>query len=107
MAGKGAGIFLVYTDVESKHEDEFNDWYNTEHLPELLAVPGILAAARYEAVKGGPKYLAAYEIENTGVLETPEFRNRPRTPWGGTHVANGHRQQPDPRRRPADLPGAG
>ena len=82
MATKGNGIFLIYTDVDPQHEDEFNDWYNTEHLPELLAVPGILAAARYEAVKGGPKYLAAYELESTDVLQTAAFKNRPRTPWG-------------------------
>ena len=82
MPTKGTGIFLVYTDIDPQHEAEFNDWYNTEHLPELLAVPGILAAARYEAVKGGPKYLAVYEIESTDVLQTPAFKNRPRTPWG-------------------------
>jgi len=63
MAQKGSGIFLVYVDIDAQHEKEFNDWYNTEHLPELLAVPGILAAARYEAVKGGPKYLAFYELD--------------------------------------------
>lgn len=82
MAKKGRGIFLVYVDVDAKHEKEFNDWYNTEHLPELLAVPGIISAARYVAVKGGPKYLAAYELENIGVMKTPAFTGRPRTPWG-------------------------
>ncbi len=82
MARKGKGIFMVYTDVNPKHEEEFNAWYNTEHLPELLAVPGILTAARYEATKGGPKYLAVYELEGVEVLQTPEFKNRPRTPWG-------------------------
>jgi hypothetical protein len=51
MAHKGRGIFLVYVDIDAQHDKEFNEWYNTEHLPELLAVPGILAAARYEAVK--------------------------------------------------------
>jgi len=55
MAHKGRGIFLVYVDIDAQHDKEFNEWYNTEHLPELLAVPGILAAARYQAVKGGPK----------------------------------------------------
>ena len=82
MAQKGKGIFLVYVDIDAQHEKEFNDWYNTEHLPELLAVPGILAAARYEAVKGGPKYLACYELDSVEVLRTPAFTNRPRTPWG-------------------------
>ena len=31
MAKKGRGIFLVYTDIDPIHEDEFNAWYNTEH----------------------------------------------------------------------------
>jgi hypothetical protein len=52
-----------------------------EHLPELLSVP-VLSAARYEAVKGGPQYLACYELESVAVLQTPAFTNRPRTPWG-------------------------
>src|SRR5881296_1803162 len=82
MAHKGRGIFLVYVDIDTQHDKEFNEWYNTEHLPELLAVPGILTAARYQAVKGGPKYLACYELENVAVMQTPAFTNRPRTPWG-------------------------
>jgi hypothetical protein len=62
MAQKGRGIFLVYVDIDAQHDKEFNEWYNTEHLPELLAVPGILAAARYQAVKGGPKYLLDVQV---------------------------------------------
>ena len=74
MAKKGHGIFLVYTDMDAKYDDEFNAWYNTEHLPELLALPGIIDAARYVATKGGPKYLAVYELASTDALETPEFK---------------------------------
>src|SRR5690242_6527849 len=82
MARKGKGIFLVYVDIDAKHDKEFNDWYHTEHLPELLAIPGILSAARYRTVKGGPKYLAFYELEDVGVFRTSAFTDRPRTPWG-------------------------
>jgi hypothetical protein len=82
MAQKGRGIFMVYVDIDAQHAQEFNEWYNKEHLPELLSVPGILSAARYEAIKGGPKYLAFYELESVAVLQTPAFTNRPRTPWG-------------------------
>jgi hypothetical protein len=82
MTKKGRGIFLVYTDIDPQYENEFNDWYNTEHLAELLALPGFLDAARYVAYKGGPQYLAAYEIDSVEALHTPEFRNRKRTPWG-------------------------
>ena len=82
MAQKGRGIFMVYVDIDAQHVQEFNKWYNKEHLPELLSVPGILSAARYEAVKGGPQYLACYELESVAVMQTPAFTNRPRTPWG-------------------------
>jgi hypothetical protein len=83
MAKKGRGIFLVYTDVDPTHEDEFNAWYNTEHLPELLSLPGFLDAARYVAYKGVPRYLAAYELESAEALKTAEFqkwRANP-SPW--------------------------
>ena len=83
MAKKGTGIFLVYTDMDAAHEEEFNAWYDTEHLPDLRKLPGFLDAARYVAVKGGPKYLAAYELESADVLQRPEFQNyrgNP-TPW--------------------------
>lgn len=83
MAHKGQAIFMAYTDlIDPKHEEEFNAWYNTEHLPELLALPGFLDAARYVAAKGGPKYLAVYEIASVDAVQTPEFKSRPRTPWG-------------------------
>jgi hypothetical protein len=43
MTQKGKGIFLVYVDIDAQHEKEFNDWYNTEHLPELPVLPtGVL-----------------------------------------------------------------
>jgi hypothetical protein len=78
MAQKGRGIFVVYVDIDAQDATEFNEWYNNEHLPELLSVPGILSAARYEAVKGGPHYLACYELESVAVMQTPAFTNRPR-----------------------------
>ena len=81
MAKKGRGVLLVYADVDEKYEEEFNAWYNTEHLPQLLSMPGFLDAARYVAVKGGPKYLAAYELESVEALQRPEFVNRRRPPW--------------------------
>jgi hypothetical protein len=81
MAKKGRAIYLVYTDlVDDRHDEEFNTWYDTRHLPQLTAIPGILDAARYVAVKGGPKYLAVYELESADVIQSEAFVNRPRTP---------------------------
>jgi hypothetical protein len=39
-----------------------------------MAIPGFLSGARYEAVKGGPKHLAYYELESAAVLETPAYK---------------------------------
>ena len=83
MAKKVQGIFLVYTDIDPKYEEEFNAWYNTEHLPDLLRLPGFLDGARYVAEKGGPKYLAVYELTSAEALKSAEFqkvRANP-TPW--------------------------
>ena len=80
---KGTGLLMVWVDVPADQEDEFNHWYNEEHLPELLAVPGVLSAARYEAVRSGPKHLACYELESAAVMDTDAFKNRPTTEWAG------------------------
>ena len=78
---KGTGLMMVWVDVPSEHEDEFNHWYNEEHLPELLSVPGVLNAARYEAVMSGPKHLACYELQSPSVVETDAFISRTPTEW--------------------------
>ena len=78
---KGTALMMVWVDVPADKEADFNKWYNEEHLAELLSVPGILNAARYEAVSSGPKHLACYEIEGTAVFDTDAFKNRPVTEW--------------------------
>jgi len=73
-ARKGTGLLMVWADVPADKEAEFNRWYNEEHLAERLAVPGFLSAARYEAVKSGPKHLACYELESVAVLDSPAYK---------------------------------
>ena len=80
---KGNGLLMVWADVPADKEPDFNRWYNEEHLAERLAIPGFLSGARYEAVKGGPKHLAVYELENAAVMESPAYKTvqaNP-TPW--------------------------
>jgi hypothetical protein len=71
---KGTGLLMVWVDVQPDKEEEFNRWYNEEHLAERLSIPGILSAARYEAVSSGPKHLACYELESAEVTRSPEYR---------------------------------
>jgi hypothetical protein len=71
---KGTALLMVWADVPAEKEAEFNRWYNEEHLAERLSVPGFLSAARYEAVKGAPRHLACYELEDVTVLESEAYR---------------------------------
>jgi hypothetical protein len=75
MAGiRGKHLLAVFAGIPAEIEDDFNKWYNTQHVPERLAIPGFQQAARYTSLKGEPKYLALYELEDAKVLETPEYQ---------------------------------
>ena len=72
---RGTGLLMVWTDIDPEFEAEFNRWYDDEQIPRLLQVPGFLSAGRYSAVKGGPKYLALYELEDHYVLRSSAYLN--------------------------------
>ena len=82
-AKKGDGLLMVYCDVAAKHDEEFNRWYNEEHIPERLAIPGVLSAARYQAVAGEPKYLACYELASPDAWYAEAWQRwlKNPTPW--------------------------
>ena len=54
-------------------EQEFNDWYDTEHIPARMRAPGFTSAQRYRATEGSA-YLAVYEMETADALKTPEYQ---------------------------------
>ena len=74
MAAQANGLLAVWTDIAPEAEREFNEWYNKEHISQLLGVPGFLSGRRYEAVEGSPKYLALYELTDVSVLKGDAFR---------------------------------
>lgn len=77
---KGTALLVVYADVDIEHDAEFNAWYNEEHLPERLGAPGFLDGARYQAIKGGPRYLAIYELESAAALQSDEYKRMSQNP---------------------------
>jgi hypothetical protein len=68
-------LYVVIMDVEPDREALFNEVYDKEHIPVLLKVPGVLAAARYKTSDEGiPRYLAIYELESPDVPHSEAFR---------------------------------
>jgi hypothetical protein len=66
-------VFAVHTNAVEGREDEFNDWYDNQHIPDVLAVPGFIRARRYNFTDNLAtplskfKYFAIYEIEGDPV----------------------------------------
>lgn len=80
-------VLIASMDVDPAHEALFNEIYDTEHVPHLLAVPGVRHVTRVKAcpaeiaIAGGtqplpearPRYTAIYEIDDPAVLASPEW----------------------------------
>lgn len=75
------GVILVSMNIEPSHEDEFNDWYNTEHIPHFNRLDGVIAARRFRAIEGDPRYVALYHVVNTDIYATPGWMAANQTPW--------------------------
>lgn len=64
--GQAAVILVVGTTcTEPGKDQEFNRWFNEVHIPEVLKVPGMLSAERFESIdtpSDFPKYLAIYQL---------------------------------------------
>lgn len=71
---EGKGFLLVLMQPSPSFEEEFNSWYDTEHVPERLAVAGFETARRYICVSGWPRYLALYDLANITVLDSPAYQ---------------------------------
>jgi len=85
-------VFVVGHEVPRHKHKEFNIWYNTEHLPALMTVPGFLTGRRFRlserevppmVSRGGTvsQYLTVYDIESPRVFESEAFRKASQSPW--------------------------
>jgi hypothetical protein len=89
-------VFVMGHDVppdSPDREEEFNVWYNTEHIPRFMKkVPGFAASRRFKLVEtelpagarntsSNARYLAIHDFENEGVPASEAFWEARDTPW--------------------------
>lgn len=74
---------LVFSNAVPGREAEFNSWYSDRHLPDVLDVPGYLAARRFSLESGQGRvaptwhYLTIYEIDQARyMIATAELAAR-------------------------------
>jgi hypothetical protein len=78
----GGTILVVMMEVDPAHEEEFNHWYDDEHLPERLEIPGYISARRFklEEGEGVLKYLCIWELEDGSPLRSEAYQAQQRRP---------------------------
>jgi hypothetical protein len=67
------GILTAAMDFSACREDEFHDWYDLEHVPERLRIPGFLSAKRWIDVKNPKVAVATYDLKTVGVLQSAPY----------------------------------
>ena len=73
MAGKI--LMEVRVNIAPEKEEAFNAWYNSTHIPEILAVPGFIGGRRFRRISGDRiNYMALYELDGLDVLRSDEYK---------------------------------
>jgi hypothetical protein len=72
-------ICIALANPVGGREQEFNEWYDNQHIPDMLSLPGCVSAQRFKLadvqLPNRPcpyRYLAVYEIESDAVKRVVE-----------------------------------
>jgi hypothetical protein len=81
-SGAGPVVLAVSMSVPPAVEPDLEAYYEQEHYPMLLAVPGWRRARRFVLTAGtGPKYLSLHEIDSEAAFDEPGYQAAISTPW--------------------------
>lgn len=70
----GQGMLITSMDVAAEDEQEFNIWYDREHLAERVGIEGFLEARRWIAEQAQPKYFCTYSTAKFEDLSGPAYQ---------------------------------
>jgi hypothetical protein len=78
---EAAGMLLVAMNVAPEDEAELNEWYDSEHIPALAAVPGTLSARRYRGSGATQRYVALYHFATPEVPSSRAWKEAAASSW--------------------------
>ncbi len=89
------GELFIWTDVDPAHEQDFNRWYDTEHMQERAAIPGFKWSRRYHSKTCARPYLALYRTESLKVFTSDTYRQAftKQTEWSVRNFSRMHNTQ--------------
>ena len=68
------GLLIAGFNFRNVAQDEFNDWYDTEHVPERSRVPGFLNCQRWIGADEAHVSIATYDLAALSVLQSPAYK---------------------------------
>jgi hypothetical protein len=77
-------LLMVSMEPPAALEDEFHDWYDTEHVPQRLALPGFTSGSRWTCIDGWPRWMALYDLASSAAVHSDAYRSvsgERSTPW--------------------------
>lgn len=85
----GKYVLLTSSTPGTGHDEDFERFYDEEHIELVAKVPGWLRSRRYkleessgaESTSAPGRYLAVHEFERHGFIEAPEMGATMKTPW--------------------------
>ena len=84
IAAHRSALLMVSMEPPAELEDEFNDWYDTEHAPQRSALPGFVSASRWVCIDGWPRWMALYDLASEAAVYSDAYRDvsgAQSTPW--------------------------
>jgi hypothetical protein len=76
-----AAVLIVEVEIDPADDEEFNRWYDEEHVPEKLHTPGFRGARRFKAYGSDTRYLVIYELDSPETVTSPEYMSQTPSEW--------------------------
>lgn len=68
----GRYVLVVPSSAQEGRDNDYNEWYNNQHIHDICAIPGVKSGRRFVPSAASPmpppaNYLAIYEIETDDI----------------------------------------
>lgn len=68
------GLLISQMDPPLDRDDDFHAWYDDEHIPVRLALPGFESALRCQSTGSATRFLVCYFIDDLDVLKSADYQ---------------------------------
>ncbi|KAJ7472048.1 hypothetical protein FB451DRAFT_1251762 [Mycena latifolia] len=101
----GKYVLVVSFEIAPENEDDFNKWYDEEHMGLVSQIPGWKRGRRYKLVgyqnipgqfmadQPVSKYLAIHELDNNDFEQSAEIKHARGTEWARRVMQNAIRRE--------------